>query len=294
MSATPLPTVSIVTPSFNQARYLDDAIRSVLDQNYPRLEYVVVDGGSTDGSPEVIRRHQDRLAFWCSEPDGGFVKGLNKGFARTTGEIMAWLNSDDRYTPWALSVVAELFARFPEIEWLTSLFPLVWDAQGRAVACFRERGWARGGFLAGDNLAAGGRHVPRWIQQESTFWRRSLWERAGGGLDESLQVACDFELWCRFSKLAEHYGVETPLGGFRAHGDQASERRSAEYVAEARAALARHGGRARGRVGSGLHRGLIARLPRRLRGAGIRLGLVAPRRICRHLGPALGWKVVEE
>src|SRR3954464_13703841 len=95
-----LPRISIVTPSFNQARFLPETIRSVLGQNYPDLEYVVIDGGSTDGSAEVIRRHEDRLAQWVSEKDAGQYDAINKGFARTSGEIMGWLNSDDLYTPW--------------------------------------------------------------------------------------------------------------------------------------------------------------------------------------------------
>ncbi len=294
MTTTLLPTISIVTPSLNQRRYLDEAIRSVLDQNYPRLEYVIIDGGSSDGSADLIRGYQAHLTYWCSEPDGGLFDGLNKGFARTTGEVMGWLNSDDKYTPWAFSVVGELFALFPEIEWLSSLFPLVWDREGRAVACVREPGWAAGGFLAGDNLVGEERHVSRWIQQESTFWRRSLWERAGGALDPSMKAAGDFELWCRFSALADHYGVETPLAGFRAHGDQVSERQSAEYLAEARAALARHGGRLSGRLESWLRAAFVRGLPIRLRRPGVRLGLLAPRKACRFLSPAQGWKLVEE
>src|SRR5215470_7311361 len=109
------PRISIVTPSFNQARFLEATIRSVLDQRYDNLEYIVVDGGSTDGSVEIIKRYADRLAFWCSEADGGHGNALNKGLRRATGEIMAWLNSDDIYWPWTLAAVAEIFEAHPDV-----------------------------------------------------------------------------------------------------------------------------------------------------------------------------------
>src|SRR5215469_5586779 len=99
-AASSLPKISIVTPSFNQAEFLEETIRSVLDQNYPNLEYVVVDGGSTDGSVDIIKKYAHRLAWWVSEPDDGQYAAINKGFKHSSGEIMAWINSDDKYLPW--------------------------------------------------------------------------------------------------------------------------------------------------------------------------------------------------
>src|SRR5712672_634542 len=112
------PKISLVTPSFNQGSFLEETIRSVLDQNYPNLEYVVIDGGSTDGSVEIIKKYERRLTWWISAPDGGQYEAINKGFARTTGEIMAWLNADDKYLPWTLSVVGDLMSTLPQVEWL--------------------------------------------------------------------------------------------------------------------------------------------------------------------------------
>src|SRR5712664_2616221 len=111
------PRISIVTPSFNQASYLEAALKSVLDQNYPNLEYIVVDGGSTDGSVEIIQRYADRLTYWVSQPDRGQMDALNKGFRRTTGEIMAWLNSDDMLCSWALQTVGHIFQDLPAVQW---------------------------------------------------------------------------------------------------------------------------------------------------------------------------------
>ncbi|MEA3211230.1 MAG: hypothetical protein QOE70_4287 [Chthoniobacter sp.] len=233
-------SLAIVTPSFNQAEFLEEAIESVVSQRYPALEYVVMDGGSTDGSVEIIRRREGQLAAWTSGPDGGHYAAVNVGFARTTGEIMAWLNGDDKYLPWTFSVIAEVFAQLPEIEWVTTRWPLRWDKRGRAVRCTARRGYSREGFFRGEYLPGEGRSV---IQQESTFWRRSLWDRAGGRLDTEFALGGDFELWARFFQHAELFAIDTPLGGFRVHGEQRSARQREQYVSDVERALSRHGGR---------------------------------------------------
>lgn len=110
-----LPKISVVTPSFNQAPYLEACLSSVLSQNYPNLEYIVIDGGSMDGSLAIIRAHQADLSYWISAPDSGYADALNKGFERCTDEIVCWLNSDDMQTPWELSTVAEIFMQFPDV-----------------------------------------------------------------------------------------------------------------------------------------------------------------------------------
>jgi Glycosyl transferase family 2 len=233
-------SLTIVTPSFNQAEFLEAAMESVLSQRYPALEYVVMDGGSTDGSVEIIRRREAQINGWTSGPDGGHYAAVNAGFARTSGEIMAWLNADDQYLPWTFSVVAEVFAQFPEIEWVTTRWPLRWDKRGRAVRCAARPGYSRDAFFRGEYLPGEGRAV---IQQESTFWRRSLWERAGSQIDVGYPLGGDFELWARFFKLTELYAIDTPLGGFRVHGKQRSARQREQYTSDVQRALVAHGGR---------------------------------------------------
>jgi glycosyltransferase involved in cell wall biosynthesis len=245
---------SIVTPSFNQAKYLEAAMRSVLDQGAASLEYVVMDGGSTDGSAEIIERAAAALAHWESGRDAGQYDAVTRGFARTSGEVMGWLNSDDIYCPWAFSVVDEILTQHPEVEWLTTTTQLRWDAAGRAARALHVPGYSKAGFWRGEYLPAKTRFALGWIQQESTFWRRSLWERAGAQVGKDYPLAGDFELWARFFQHAELYAVETPLGGFRFHGEQKTGGDRVEYMTEAERALVAHGGRLRSPVCSILRR----------------------------------------
>jgi len=265
-AAAARPRISVVTPSYNQAPFLKAALRSVLDQNYPNLEYIVMDGGSTDGSVEIIRKHADRLSFWASEPDAGQYDAINKGFARATGEIMAWINSDDMYFPWAFSVVGEIFAARPEIHWLTSSALVRWDEEGRAIACARGEGYSRDAFFLGRNLAAPG-FATRFVMQEATFWRRSLWEAAGARLDTSFSLAADFDLWARFWRHAPLYCTSALLAGFRQHRGQKTAVARERYDEEALGILKRHGGRIPGKPAIALRRWL-----RSLPGAGRLLG----------------------
>ena len=287
----PMPLISIVTPSFNQGKFLRAAMSSVLDQQDAAVEYIVMDGGSTDGSVEIIREYEKRLHHWTSAPDGGHYPAINEGFSKSTGEIMAWLNSDDQYAPWALSVVAEIFAAFPKIEWLTTLFPMRWDERGRAIRCTRRRGYSRAAFLAGENLPIGRWYSEGCIQQETTFWRRSLWERAGGTLDTRLKLAADFDLWARFYQHAELYAVETPLGGFRWHGDQRSCHHRETYEREALEVLRAAGGKVPGRWRSALRSAAARHLPESLQPLAHRAGLLHETKVLTFLGAGEGWKI---
>lgn len=236
---------SIVTPSFNQVRFLDAAMQSVLSQP-GEIEYVVMDGGSTDGSREIIERHSPRLAHWQCERDAGQYDSITRGFARTTGEVMAWLNSDDMLVPGALATVAKIFTQFPEVQWLTTTAQIRWDANGRLARVLHVPGYTRDGFFAGEHLPSGRNFSLGWIQQESTFWRRSLWEKAGAQIGARFPLAGDFELWARFFQHAELYSAEVPLGGFRFHGDQKTGGDRNDYMLEAERAFTTHGGQRAG------------------------------------------------
>lgn len=251
-----LPKISIVTPSFNQGIFIEDTIKSVLEQGYPDLEYVIIDGKSTDGSIDIIRKYEQQLAYWVSEPDNGQYDAINKGFNKTNGEIMAWLNSDDKYTPWAFSIVAEIFTSFPQVEWLTTSCGLIWDQLGRTVGFTHSGGFNRHAFFKGSNLPGRNRHATGWIQQESTFWRRSLWDQTGGQIDASLKMAGDFQLWANFFHHADLYTVSTPLGGFRMHGNQKTANNMELYLNEAEDILQQSGGRPYGRLENAIRRSI--------------------------------------
>ena len=232
------PKISIVTPSFEQASFLEAAIRSVLNQNYPNLEYVIIDGGSTDGSVDIIKKYQQHLHYWCSEPDNGQYEAINKGFSHTTGEIMAWLNSDDMYCPWAFKTVASIMSDLPEVEWLTTLNPGHWDMKGFCKGFGSIAGFSREAFLDGCYLPTFKKFTISWIQQESTFWKRDLWEKSGKEIPTEFSLAGDFELWSRFYRYAELYGTTSPLGGFRFQNKQRSQDK-VKYIAEAEVSLSR-------------------------------------------------------
>ena len=201
-----LPKISIVTPSFNQAEFLEAAIQSILKQEYPNIEYIIIDGGSTDGSVEIIKKYQKYLHFWCSEPDAGQYDAINKGFAHATGDIMAWLNSDDMYCPWALKTVASIMSQLSQVEWLTTLSPVFWDWDGFCYAVGSIAGYSKQAYLDGFYLPYQYKTALGWIQQESTFWRRSLWQKVGGSIATEFKLAGDFDLWCRFYCHADLFG----------------------------------------------------------------------------------------
>ena len=207
------PKITLVTPVFNSARYLEQAIQSVISQQYPNLEYFIMDGGSTDGSIEIIRKYEAYLSGWTSGPDNGMYDALNRGFARSSGEIMGWISATDMLHTGSLFVVGSVFKALPDVQWITGR-PTGFSEEGMAVAVSRSlKHWTRFRFLAGSN---------RYIQQESTYWRRSLWERAGSHLDASRREGSDFELWVRFFRYARLYPVDALIGGFRVHPDSLS------------------------------------------------------------------------
>jgi len=207
------PRITLVTPVFNSVRYIEQTIQSVISQKYPNLEYFIVDGCSTDGTLDVIRKYERQLSGWTSEPDNGMYDALNRGFARSSGEIMGWISATDLLHTRSLFVVGSVFKALPEVEWITAR-PTGFSEEGMTVGVSRSlKRWSRFRFLAGSN---------RYIQQESTYWRRSLWERAGNRMDASRREGSDFELWVRFFRYARLYSVDALIGGFRVHPDSLS------------------------------------------------------------------------
>ena len=200
------PLVSIVTPSFNQAAYLEETIQSVLSQDYAPLEYIIIDGGSSDGSLEIIQRYAEHLAWWVSEADRGQTDAINKGFARAQGEIFAWLNSDDTYLPGAISRAVAYLQENPEAGMVYGDANLV-DENGKVIGKFpaaqTDYGRLRQGYV----------HIP----QQAAFFRAALWRQVGP-LDPTFYFAMDYDLWVRLARIsALHYRPET-WANFRLHG----------------------------------------------------------------------------
>ncbi|RJQ24792.1 glycosyltransferase [Candidatus Parcubacteria bacterium] len=212
-----LPKLSIVTPSYNQVSFLEDTILSVLIQQYISLEYIIIDGGSTDGSIDVIKKYQTNLAHWESKSDEGMYDAINRGFEKSSGEVMAYINSDDLYLPEAFNVVAELFARFPNIEWITGRTAYI-DEHGNHIDTAKKKLYSRlllkSGFYQSPYCYV--------VNQNAVFWRRSLWDKIGGRIDERLKLAGDFSLWVLFAEHAQLYWVDFVLSAFRRHKNQKS------------------------------------------------------------------------
>ncbi len=212
------PRISIVTPSFNQGEFLETTIRSVLDQNYPNLEYIIMDGGSTDGSVDIIKRYEKHLAYWVSQKDRGQNHAITEGFKHATGDIYAYLNSDDMYFRWTFATIAQIFTQVPEIQWLTSRTTVVVDRDGDPIMTNHAIQHTRRRFYSGVTLMNHFEGDSGWIQQEATFWRKSLWEAAGSRMDESSYLVGDFELWARFYQHANLVTTDVPLAAYRLHG----------------------------------------------------------------------------
>lgn len=222
-----LPKISIVTPSFNQGRYIERTIRSVLSQGYPDLEYIVMDGGSTDGTIKILERYQDMLT-WVTEPDNGQSHAINKAMQMARGEVLAYINTDDLYAPGALFEVGRYFLNHPGANWLTGRCRIVGPTgeEIRRLVTRYKTFWLR--LQAVDVLP-----VLNFISQPATFWTRSVLE-AVGPFDEDLHYAMDYDYWLRVARRFRLHVLHVQLADFRIHptskaGASASAQFDASY-----------------------------------------------------------------
>ncbi|MDP2966078.1 MAG: glycosyltransferase family 2 protein [Pelolinea sp.] len=205
MKSTPL--VTIVTPSYNQAMYLEETIQSVLAQTYPSIEYIIMDGGSTDGSLEIIKKYTPKLAHWVSEKDRGQTDAINKGFALAKGEVLAWLNSDDTFLPNALEEAVKFLSAHPETGLIYGDANYIDEKSkviGRFPAAQTDLAKLRRGYV----------HIP----QQASFFRKSLWDQAGP-LDPEFFFAMDYDLWVRLAALSGLKYIPRIWANFRLHAD---------------------------------------------------------------------------
>jgi hypothetical protein len=230
---SPLPKISIVTVAYNMERFIEQTIRSVTDYKTPEIEYILVDGLSDDATLSIAKQYSDYIDILISEPDDGQYQAIAKGFSRSSGEIMGWINADDILMPWTFSVVAQIFDQFPEVDWITGLPSFLNEAGMLGRVQWDLPAYPR-------NFIANGwyqRYLAGYLQQESMFWRRSLWDRVGG-LETRHSLAADFDLWTRFASHADLIPVDVPLAAFRERPDARSAAGAAKYEAEVAAICA--------------------------------------------------------
>jgi len=203
------PKISVVTPSYNQGRFIEETIRSVLLQGYPNLEYIIIDGGSTDGTLDIIRKYQDMLAYWVSEPDSGQGYAINKGFDKATGDIFAWINSDDYYYPGAFSAVGQAFRQHPGLSLVHGYEHYV-DENGEFLQEV---------FPPFKNARTTTLYFGHPLLQVSCFWRAGAYHSVGG-LDERFHYHLDYDLFLRMSYKYKSMYISRCIGAFRRYPEQ--------------------------------------------------------------------------
>ena len=205
-----LPKISIITPSLNQGKYIEQTIQSVLSQDYPDLEYIVIDGGSTDGTLDILNKYDGRL-IWISEPDHGQSHAINKGLHLASGQVLAFLNSDDLYQPGVLLKVGDFFSHNPEVSWLTGKCRII-DHNGieirRAITLYKNFWLWVGSYQV--------LLVLDYISQPATFWHRKVLEKVGS-FNEDLQYAMDYDYSLRVGQHFKLHLINDYLASYRIH-----------------------------------------------------------------------------
>ncbi len=195
--------VSIITPSYNQAQFLEKTIQSVLNQDYPNIEYIIIDGGSTDGSVDIIRKYEHRLAYWVSEPDRGQSHAINKGFQKATGEILAWLNSDDTYLPWTVKTAVEFLIGHPEVYMIYGDCNEI-NESGETTGSYQTKEFNLNELVCGINM----------VPQPTVFFRREILKKVGY-LDTNLHIGMDHDFWLRVGLKFKVQHIPYLLANFR-------------------------------------------------------------------------------
>lgn len=220
-------------PNYNGEKFLEPAIESILNQEYPNLELMILDGGSTDKSVEIIERYAGRIAYWRTGPDDGHYASINEGLKRATGEVYAWLNSDDFYVPGSLYQIGDVFSACPDVQWMISITPGSMNKTGD-LQFTKQSGCSFESLYAGRHLPIAGRRNFGFVQQESTFFRDQIWKNVGG-LRPEVGLAADFALWLDFARIAVPHVTRYSIGAWRRHesnlsGDLSAYFTSAEKV----------------------------------------------------------------
>lgn len=217
--------ISIVTPTFNSEKYLESCIQSIISQSYKNYEHIVIDGGSSDSTIDILKKYENQYPLrWISEKDNGMYDAIKKGFEIAKGDIFCWINSDDMFMPWTLQVVEKVMKN-SEVQWITGI-PSHFNEEGvNFMNLFNnpiiDSWFIRNGWMEGRKLWS--------IQQESCFWKRELYEKVGG-IDNKYSLAGDFHLWVKFAQYTDLYAVNSVLAGFRIHEGQLSENKEAYYT----------------------------------------------------------------
>lgn len=275
------PFISVVTVAYNMEDTVRDTLESITQAKTSNVEYIFIDGKSSDNTMQIANKFKDSIDLLISEPDSGQYDAINKGMRYSKGEILCWLNADDIVMPWTFKVVEAIFRQFPEVSWITGQ-PSFLNGDGHLT-----RIYSKAPAYPQSAVANGwyDRDHGSYLQQESMFWRRSLWESAGG-IDTSYTLAADFHLWTKFGRFAQLVPVDIPLAAFRERpGAQRSSRHADLYENEVRQICLEH------RQPGGLWR-LAAKagiVPRSL----IRYGLTAKGQLIAYDRAGQQWRKIE-
>lgn len=232
-----LPKISIITPSYNQGDYIEATIKSVLSQNYPNLEYWVIDGGSTDGTLEILSKY-DKQINWISEKDQGQAEAINKGLKRAKGEILAYLNSDDIYLPQALNKVGKYYSTHPDVDWITGDCNIIDSSGSPSKGNWLIAGYKR--FLMALYSPTTLRIADSMLPQPSTFWSRRAYNKIGK-FNEKYHYVMDYDYWLRMAKYYRPHDLKVALAAFRAQPDSKSQTGRKKLMAEGIVTLKENG-----------------------------------------------------